>query len=293
MRLNRAALLSLTALAILLAVIFLPGAASARAESAAGVVTADFLNVRSGPGPGYSSITTLQNGELVTLLARDSRGAWLKVGLPAGGTGWVSSLYIETSIRISTLPIASNANASGSINTDFANLREQPGTNYAAVAVLPRGTQVTLLGRSADYSWIEVAANGMVGWVAGDLLLTSTNLAALPITGAAPTTTSASSGANNGASAPSGSSTGSPVSPFPTGSGAVAIVNTPRLNVRTGPGSIYPAIATVSGDDVVTLLGRVGNNSWVYVEIFDGTRGWVTTYYLINSVPYSSLPIMQ
>ena len=51
-------------------------------------VTADFLNVRSGPGKRYPAISWLRSGEVVTIL--DLSGAWLQT--PAG---WIHSNYCK------------------------------------------------------------------------------------------------------------------------------------------------------------------------------------------------------
>ena len=54
-------------------------------------VTASSLNVRSGPGYGYSIIGTLRYGTVVNTVS--TSGAWTKINSPK--TGWVYSAYLK------------------------------------------------------------------------------------------------------------------------------------------------------------------------------------------------------
>lgn len=81
-----------------------PGLAAGTARIMTGA-----LNVRSGPGLHYEPITTVQMGELVTVLGRNSSGAWYKVQLGNGLVGWVSSGsdYIEFVVPPLEIPYVS------------------------------------------------------------------------------------------------------------------------------------------------------------------------------------------
>jgi uncharacterized protein YgiM (DUF1202 family) len=61
--------------------------------SAAGVVTATRLNVRSGPSTNYSSIHTLWQGNQVKVIGQS--GDWYQIKLSDGRTGWVSKTYLR------------------------------------------------------------------------------------------------------------------------------------------------------------------------------------------------------
>ncbi len=54
-------------------------------------VTASLLNLRSGPGTGFSIAGQLPRGEVLTVLAQE--GIWLKVARLNGAIGWVSGTY--------------------------------------------------------------------------------------------------------------------------------------------------------------------------------------------------------
>lgn len=48
------------------------------------------------------------------------------------------------------------------------------------------------------------------------------------------------------------------------------------LNVREGPSTSYAVITTVEQGTTLTVLGRNALNTWILVELPDGTQGWVT-----------------
>ena len=52
------------------------------------------LNVRSGPGTGYSKVTTLNDNAVVTIVGIDN--GWYKIKTSAGTVGYVSSEYMVT-----------------------------------------------------------------------------------------------------------------------------------------------------------------------------------------------------
>ncbi len=145
------------------------------------VVTTGRLNVRSGPGAGYSVAGTVDGGTLVTLLGRDSAGWWIKVRLPGGLEGWVSSLYLDIVEPAGDIPVLAPAEPSAVVSTGSLNVRSGPGTQYGVLVVLPEGAIVNLLARSADGAWVKVRTNGMEGWASAFFLKTTYNLAALPV----------------------------------------------------------------------------------------------------------------
>jgi uncharacterized protein YgiM (DUF1202 family) len=72
---------------------------------ATGTVVTGMLNVRTGPGAGYPSFTTISNGTQVTLLGRNAAATWAKVILPDGRQGWVNASFLSTSVPVINLPV--------------------------------------------------------------------------------------------------------------------------------------------------------------------------------------------
>lgn len=56
----------------------------------------------------------------------------------------------------------------------------------------------------------------------------------------------------------------------------VAVVTTNALNVRSGPSTAYNVLVTVPNGTQLTVLGRNPINTWINVQLEDGTEGWVT-----------------
>ncbi len=65
-------------------------------------------------------------------------------------------------------------------------------------------------------------------------------------------------------------------------SGLTATVTVVTLNVREGPGVDYPVVGSLSAGDVVNVLWRNAENTWLYVCCIPGTElgGWVSAQLL-------------
>lgn len=72
----------------------------------------------------------------------------------------------------------------------------------------------------------------------------------------------------------------------------VGLVTTGALNVRTGPDVGYQSVAVIYQGQYVDLVGRWASNSWVLIRLWNGTEGWVNSYYLQTSVPVANLPVV-
>ena len=67
--------------------------------------------MRTGPGAGFSKVTTVQQGDKVLLLGRDFYNTWVYVQLTdaAKTQGWISTFYIQANMQVATLPVISTA----------------------------------------------------------------------------------------------------------------------------------------------------------------------------------------
>ena len=111
---------------------------------ASGIITADVLNVRSGPGTGYSVVTSVSYGKRVNILANasDSAGTiWNYIAYSSGTavySGYVSSDWVnkdQPSVAIGR----------GMINTDILNVRSGAGTGYTALTYVTQDMAVDIL----------------------------------------------------------------------------------------------------------------------------------------------------
>jgi N-acetylmuramoyl-L-alanine amidase len=71
----------------------------------------------------------------------------------------------------------------------------------------------------------------------------------------------------------------------------VASVNTGNLNVRSGPGLEYGAVATLPQGFGVQLVARNDAANWVYIALTNGVTGWVNINYLYTTYPIRNLPV--
>lgn len=86
-----------------------------------------------------------------------------------------------------------------------------------------------------------------------------------------------------------------PITPTSPADPNIATVTTNALNVRSGPSTAFPVLVTIPNGTQLTVLGRNATNTWINVELEDGTEGWVTrsltSYTLVspNVIPSSQV----
>ena len=72
------------------------------------VVIVERANVREGPGPFCSVITTVGQGEWFNVDARNPSGTWLEFCCVKGQRSWIYSPLVDVSVDVITLPVADN-----------------------------------------------------------------------------------------------------------------------------------------------------------------------------------------
>jgi uncharacterized protein YraI len=65
------------------------------------------------------------------------------------------------------------------------------------------------------------------------------------------------------------------------------------INVRSGPGTTYESLGTLTPDDVVTVTGKDPSGAWMEIEFANSTsgKGWASTEFLQVNSP-ESLPVL-
>ncbi|MDX1416874.1 MAG: SH3 domain-containing protein [Candidatus Promineifilaceae bacterium] len=159
----------------------------------------------------------------------------------------------------------------GEVKSSYLNMRQGPGTKFAVTAVLPQNTQLRIMARSSGGTWYLVQAQaGPTGWVKRYYVHTDFPYTSLPVADNQPMPTPKP-----------------PVQPptYPSGT-----VLAGYLNVRSGPGVNYNAVAVVRNGTTVALVGRSAGGSWLKVRIPTGTVGWVNGGYIHTDHPIHTLP---
>ena len=222
------------------AVIDTPDAPPETSVSYTGYVTASILNVRTGPGTGYSVSGSLARGASVSVVA-ESNG-WCK--LSSGG--WVSKTYVSTE------PVSSSTTSGGTggtgttwyVTASVLNVRSAPGTGSGVISCVYQGSAVTAVTEDIDANgdvWCKLSSGG---WVSKAYLSTT----------------------------PGGGSSGS-------SSGSTYTVNASALNVRSGPGTGNAVVDFLPKGASVTITATsqdANGQNWGQLP----AGGWVSMDYL-------------
>ena len=173
------------------------------------------VNVRSGPGTGYASLGLIDPGTQVEILGRDAGGNWYLIAYPSApdGSGWVTAAFVQAADATAVPLLAPSATSTPAGPTGVVlqklNVRSGPGTSYDSLGMLEAQSLVTLTGKNAGATWLQIAypsAPGGHGWVTAAYVRVAYT-SALPALD------------DNGNPLPSGTPAGSPgprLSPTPT-----------------------------------------------------------------------------
>ena len=247
------------------------------------VVNTFRLNVRSGPGPENSVLTTVPGGTELPVLMIGADGKWYQVTSPVGA-GWVHSAYTVGRGDFSSVPRAGTPTdlatgtgeiASGAphvvVNTSYLNVRRGPGIGHDVLTVVPGGTTLSVTAIDSTRKWYQVATSAGSGWLHSAYTVDRGDFSGVPIEGA-PTPT------------------GTVSTPVISGDTPHLVVNTAFLNVRTGPGASHDILTTVPGGTKLPVVLIAPDRKWFQVESSAGT-GWVHTAYTVGRGDFSGVPV--
>lgn len=135
-------------------------------------VSVSGLRLRTGPGTGYSTITTLAKGTIVQTLEWAGRANgydWVKVKVESTGrVGYVAAQYLA--------PLSDTTRPQVQVASGPLRVRSTPGLSGAVLGSVPtgaRGYVTTQMPVTKDgYVWVNVAftSYGLTGWVAKNYL---------------------------------------------------------------------------------------------------------------------------
>ena len=144
------------------------------------------VNVRSGPGTGYSAIGIINTlDEVVAMQERetsvDSNGTkWDKVKLSNGVVGYVASQYLkscstsDTNIEIKQEEETAIATATVQLTDGSLRIRGTPSSSGVRVGSIEKGEVLEILQKDVayndNYTWYKIRYNGITGYVASQYL---------------------------------------------------------------------------------------------------------------------------
>lgn len=236
---------------------------------ATGTVNCSSLYVRSGAGTGNSIITAISKNTKVDILgeAKDSNGTkWYKVKVD-GKTGYACAEYITVKSSSDSNNSSDNttaASGTGKVNCSSLNVRSGAGTKYDVVTTVSRNQEMTITGTAKDGNgdkWYSVtfskSGKSYKGYVYAEYL----------------TVTKSDSNNNNSNSSDNTSSDTMSIA---------AVVNCDALNMRSGAGTNYSVVTTLSKNTAVTITGEAkDSNGTTWYKITVGSqKGYVHSSYL-------------
>jgi len=270
------------------------------------------LNIRRTPDPDAEVLARVPNGTVMELLGlkEDQQWAFVSYSPATGGTvtGWVNVTYIQYSYNgkamkleeLSTrnLLVITPDDTRGEVTEGIApavvptvnptknayvakvalesgsnlNLRREPDANSEVIAPIPAGTEVIVISRTEDGNWLNVTYEEQEGWIAAKtdvatfVAITYNGKEAqindIPVTGQAVEPPASQPGSATATATPETDSLNLPY-----------IVNDNFVMMTGSPGGENQGLPGISKGQAVTLIFTDGKFS--YIELEDGTRGWV------------------
>ncbi|MEF2836874.1 MAG: SH3 domain-containing protein [Oscillospiraceae bacterium] len=131
-------------------------------KTASGKITANGLNIRSGPGKGYASVGSYNAGDSVTILEQFTYN-----GTTWGCTnqGWISMDYVTVGTAGNTTTTTAQT---GTVIGNGLNVRNGAGTDYPTIGSHNYGDRVTILEQKkvGDTTWGRTSQ----GWISLDFV---------------------------------------------------------------------------------------------------------------------------
>ncbi|HEY5731220.1 MAG TPA: TIGR02594 family protein [Anaerolineales bacterium] len=129
------------------------------------IVTVDTLNVRSGPGTGYSITGKVHRGDRLVFLSAAPDWKWANIKTPDNKTGWCYVKYLMENNDLVASPEEYPVTGFHRALADDLSMREGPDNHYPAVAELAFNRVVIVDKISEDGKWKHCTnAWGEPGW---------------------------------------------------------------------------------------------------------------------------------
>ncbi|MDD6611281.1 MAG: SH3 domain-containing protein [Clostridiales bacterium] len=148
-----------------------------------------------------------------------------------------------------TAVVCTGALAANVTSTTNVNVRSGPGNSYSVLTVMKSGTTTSSLGASGN--WTKVTVNGKTGYVYNKYLTSGSNAPSTPTTSTSKT----------------------------------VYVTASALNVRSGAGTSYSVIGSLSKGKAASVVGTSGN--WYKIKYGSG-YGYISASYTSAKAPSSS-----
>lgn len=137
--------------------------ASAPTSATVGEVTGNDVYVRSGPSTNHYPVAKLNAGDRVTIVSET--GEWYEIVPPDSAFSWISAEYVDTPDRIHG--VVNGDNVLVRAGSDVPAFERHRSTVQMKLA---KGTEITILGESADGYLRIRPPQGVSAWIASSLV---------------------------------------------------------------------------------------------------------------------------
>lgn len=157
--------------------------------------------------------------------------------------------------------------ALATVTTGLLNVRDAPNPFTGSILTqVANGETFTALARTPDSSWVQINANGVIGWVNASYAAVP-DIFNLPVVGA------------DGSQQPTG----------------YTVTATPfAVNIRTGPGTQFRDIGNLPLNDTAQVIGRNAAATWWQIN-YNDIVGWVSAQYAVieSGADLSQIPVTE
>ncbi|KOS29232.1 peptidase P60 [Bacillus anthracis] len=206
-------------------------------------VTADVLNVRTGPATEHSVIAKVKKGQTLQVIGEEN--GWLKIN-HNGKTGYVSSEFVTNGGKTRTT--VQQASGNYTVNVSSLRVRTGPSTSHTILGSVKKGQIVQVVGEVQD--WFKINYNGQTAYVSKDYV------------------TKGGSAVSNQTKQPTTKNNNTTVQ-----TGGTYVVNATSLRVRTGPATYHSVIGGVLNGTTLNVIGD--ENGWFKIN-HNGRTGYVS-----------------
>ena len=126
---------------------------------AVGIITGDYVRMRSEANTDASVIANLERGNIVSLTG--TKGGWYVVSFN-GHTGYMSADYVQAKLT------ATDLTGYAAVTSDDLNMRQGSNSSTSVVAVLKKNDGLTVTG--FDKGWYAVSFGDKSGYVSGNYI---------------------------------------------------------------------------------------------------------------------------
>jgi len=138
------------------------------------VVTTDNINVRSGPGTGFSVVGQVFQGDefrIISSASDNERRLWHEVTLNNGSVGWIAGWLVTLSDDNSPSQgdspgLTGDERRVAIVTGSVVNLRRGPGTSYDILSTTRSGDMLEVVNESTGWHYVRTV-NGTQGWISG------------------------------------------------------------------------------------------------------------------------------